>query len=98
MLWLKRGKHLLTLCVSRSVLSDSVTPWTIAHQALLSTEFSKQEYWSGLPFPSPGDLSDPRIEPRSPAPQAGSLPSEPPAKSLNLRTDALNPRVVLGCG
>ena len=43
------------------------TPWTVAHQAPLSMEFSRQEYWSGLPFPSPGDLPDPGIEPRSPA-------------------------------
>ena len=47
-------------------MSDSfVTPWTIAHQALLSMEFSKQGYWSGLPFPSPGDLPDPGIKPTS---------------------------------
>ena len=44
-----------------------VTPWTVAHQAPLSMEFSKQEYWSGLSFPSPGDLPDPEIEPSSPA-------------------------------
>ena len=43
------------------------TLWTIAHQALLSMGFSRQDYWSGLPFPSPGDLPDPGIEPRSPA-------------------------------
>ena len=43
-----------------------VTPWTVAHQAPLSIEFSRQEYWSGLPFPSPGDLPDPGIEPTSP--------------------------------
>ena len=43
-----------------------VTPWSVAHQAPLSMGFSKQEYWSGLPFPSPGDLSDPGIEPGSP--------------------------------
>ena len=43
------------------------TPWTVAHQAPLSVGFSRQEHWSGLPFPSPGDLPDPRIEPRSPA-------------------------------
>ena len=42
------------------------TPWTVAYQALLSMGFSRQEYWSGLPFPSPGDLPDPGIEPRSP--------------------------------
>ena len=44
-----------------------VTPWTVAHQAPLSMGFSRQEYWSGLPFPSPRDLPDPGIEPRSPA-------------------------------
>ena len=43
------------------------TPWTVAYQALPFIGFSKQEYWSGLPFPSPGDLPDPRIEPGSPA-------------------------------
>ena len=42
------------MCVSRSVVFNSVTPWTVAHQAPLSMEFSRQEYWSGLPFPSPG--------------------------------------------
>ena len=46
------------------------TPWTVAHQASLSMEFSRQEYWSGLPFPSPGDLPDPGIEPGSPSLQA----------------------------
>ena len=44
-----------------------VTPWTVAHQAPLSVGFHRQEYWSGLPFPSPGDLPDPGIEPSSPA-------------------------------
>ena len=56
------------------------TPWTVAYQALLSMGFSRQEYWSGLPFPSPGDLPDPGIEPRSPALQADALTSEPPGK------------------
>ena len=56
------------------------TPWTVAYQAPLSMEFSRQEYWSGLPFPSPGDLPDPGIKPRSPALQADALPSEPPGK------------------
>ena len=51
-------------------------PWTAACQAPLSMGFSRQEYWSGLPFPSPGDLSDPEIEPGSPALQADSLPTE----------------------
>ena len=51
-----------------------VTPWTVAHQAPLSMGFSRQEYWSGLPFPSPGDLPDPGIKPTSPAWQAVYLP------------------------
>ena len=55
-----------------------VTPWTVAHQAPLSMEFSRQKYWSGLPFPSPGDLPDSGIEPRSPAMRADALLSEPP--------------------
>ena len=56
------------------------TPWTVAHQAPLSMEFSRQEYWSGLPFPSPGYLPDPGIELRSSALQADSLLSDPPRK------------------
>ena len=52
------------------------TPWTVAHQALLSVGFSRQEYWSGLLFPSRGDLSDPGIEPLSFALQADSLLTE----------------------
>ena len=64
----------------RSVVSDSASPWTIAYQASLSMEFSRQVYWSGLPFPFPGDLSDPGIKQRSPVLQADSLPSEPPGK------------------
>ena len=59
-----------------------VTPWTVTHQAPLSMEFFRQEYWSGLPFPSPGDLSNPGIEPGSPSLQADALPSEPPWKPL----------------
>ena len=57
------------------------TPWTVACQALLSMEFSRQEYWSGLPFPSPGDLPDPGIELGSPALQADTLPSGPSGKA-----------------
>ena len=57
------------------------TPWTVAGQAPLSMEFSRQEYWGGLPFPSPGDLPDPEIEPGCPALQVYSLPTEPPGKS-----------------
>ena len=53
-----------------------VTPWTVACQAPLSMGFSRHEYWSGLPFPSLGDLPDPGMEPGSPALQADSLPTE----------------------
>ena len=56
------------------------TPWTVAYQAPPFMGFSSQEYWSGLPFPSPGDLPDPGIEPGSPAFQADALTSEPPGK------------------
>ena len=56
------------------------TLWTVALQAPLSMEFSQQEYWSGLPFRSPGDLPDPGIEAGSPAFQADALTSEPPGK------------------
>ena len=55
-------------------MSDSfATPWTVARQASLSVGFPRQEYWSGLPFPPPGGLPDPRIEPVSPALQVNSL-------------------------
>ena len=54
-----------------------VTLWTVAHQATLSMGFSRQECWSGLPFPSPGDLSRPGVEVGPPTLQADSLPSEP---------------------
>ena len=59
------------------------TPWTVAHQAPLSMEFSRQEYWSGVPFPSPEDLPNTGIEPGSPTLQADTLPSEPPEGSSN---------------
>ena len=60
------------------------TPWTGACQTPLSMGFSRQEYWNGLPLPSPGDLPDPGIEPGSPALQADSLPFEPPGKPLDI--------------
>ena len=62
---------------SHPVLSNSATPWTVARQASKSMEFSRQEYWSGLPFPSPEDLPYPGIKPGSPILQADSLPPEP---------------------
>ena len=64
------------MCVSHSVMSDSVTLRIVTHQASLSMGFSRQEYWSVLPFPSPEDLPHPGIEPWSPALQADSLPFE----------------------
>ena len=59
------------------------TLWTVAHQAPPPMGFSKEEYWSGLPFPSPWDLPNPGIEPRSPTLQADTLTSEPPGKPIN---------------
>ena len=59
-----------------------MTPWTVAHQASMSMGFSRQEYWSGLPFPSPGDLPEPGIEPESPALQADCLPPTREAQDL----------------
>ena len=72
-----------------SVMSDSVTPWTVVCQAPL--EFSRQKYQSRLAFPSPGDLSNPGIEPRSPTLQADSLLSEPPGKPKICCQKSLNP-------
>ena len=61
--------------LSPSKVSDSfATPWTVARQAPLSLGFARHEYWSGLPFPPPGDLPNPGIKPASPALQAYSLP------------------------
>ena len=65
------------------VTPDSATPWTVVHHAPLSMEFSRQEYWE--PLPPPGDLPDPGMEPRSPALQADSFPSEPPGQTLTKR-------------
>ena len=61
------------------------TPWNVAYQAPLSMGFSRQEYWNGLPFPTPGDLPNPGIELWSPAFQADTLTSEPPGKSCVIR-------------
>ena len=63
------------------------TPWTVAYQAPLSMGFSRQQYWSGLPFLSPRDLPNPGIEPGSPALQTDALPSEPPGKSNLFQVD-----------
>ena len=67
-------------CLVAKSCQTPVTPWTVASQTPLSVGFSRQEYWSGLPFSSTGDPPDPGIEPRSPALQADSLPPELPGK------------------
>ena len=66
--------------MSCSVISNSVIPRIVTCQIPLSMEFSRQEYWRGLPFPSPGDLPRPEVESKTPALQEDSLPSEPPGK------------------
>ena len=70
------------MCYSLSHVQLFVTPWTAAHQDPLSLEFSRQEYWCGLLFPSPGDPPNPGIEPRPPALEADSLWSERPGKCV----------------
>ena len=66
----------MCVCKSLSRVQLFATPWTVACQVSLSMGFSRQEYWSGLPFPSPEEFPNPGIEPWSPASQAGSLPIE----------------------
>ena len=66
------------------------TPWTVACQAPLPMGFPRQEYWSGLPFPPPEDLPNPEIEPRFPALQVDSSPSEPPGKPKNTGVGSLS--------
>ena len=89
------------------------TPWTVAYQAPLSKRFSRQEYWSGLPFPSPGDCPNPGIKPWSSALQADSLPAAPPGKpcdqhiawikcyesylSLNVQLFSVRPKIPFPC-
>ena len=68
----------MCVCVSHSDMSHSAIPWAVAHQASLSMGFSRPQYWSGFPCPSPGDLPYSGIKPRSPALQADSLPFELP--------------------
>ena len=75
-------------CFSPVLLFE--TPWNVAHQAPLSMGFSRQEYCSGLPFPSPGDLPDPGIKPKFPALQADPLVSEPPGKPQMIYTPSPN--------
>ena len=77
-----------SLCCARLF----ATPWTVAYQVALSMGFSRQECWSGLPFPFPGDLPDPGIEPGSPALQADALPSEPPGNHWSILWDGFGER------
>ena len=72
-----------THCALLSHVQHFVTPWTVACQAPLSSGFSRQEYWSGLPCPPPGDLPNPGAKRRSPALQVDTLLSEPPEKPKN---------------
>ena len=69
------------------------TPWTVVHQTSLSLGFSRQEYWSGLPFPSPEDILEPGIEPGSPSLQVDSLPSELPESPKFINTLLKSPLV-----
>ena len=83
----------LCLCVFVLTLSGVqlfATPWTGACQASQSMGFSREEHWSGLPFPSPGDFPGPGIEPRFATLQADSLPAEPPAKPKNIGVGSLS--------
>ena len=84
--WEEEKMGYMHKCQVASVMSDSATLWTIAHQAPLSMGFSRQEYWSGLPCSPPGALPNPGIEPTFPvslALQADSLPIEPPGKPVH---------------
>ena len=86
---------------SRSVMSKScLTPWAAARQAPLSLGFSRQEDWSALPFPSPGDLPNPGIKPRYPALQADSLPLSPLGHppSGQMTTNSRNPSILCSQG
>ena len=74
----RRHRWTMSVCESLSHVQLFATSWTVVCQAPLSMGFSRPEYWSGLPLPSPRDLPNPGIKPRSPALQTDSLPSEPP--------------------
>ena len=90
------GPLFYSVCVCvrvHSVMSNRlfVTPCTVAHVGPLSMEFPKQKYWSGLPFPSPGDLPDPGIKPVSPALAGGFLTIEPPGKPYCITYGCIKP-------
>ena len=79
-LWSPGTRSFVELVQSLSRVRLFETSWTVAHQPPLSMGFSRQEYWSGLPFPPPGDLPEPGIEPVSPASAGGFFTAEPPGK------------------
>ena len=81
---MKYIQYILVCAQSLSRVQLFVTPWAVAHQAPLSMDFYRQEYWSGYPFPSPGDLPNPGIEPRSPALLVDFLLSDPTGKPVCL--------------
>ena len=75
-----------------------LAPWTVAREALLSLEFSRQEYWSGVPFSTPGNLPDPGMEPGSPASVGGFFTTAPPGKPQCLFISSLRAGPGLRCG
>ena len=79
---------------SLSCVQLFVTPWTVAHYAPLSMGFPRQEYWSGLPFPSPGDLPKPEVKPVSPALAEGFFTIEPPGKPKTYLEWGFSPLIV----
>ena len=80
----------LSLLFSLWVISNSVvTPWTVVHQPAPSMAFPRQEYWSGLPFPYPGDLPNPGIKPTSPALTGGFFTPEPPEEATNMNISSI---------
>ena len=79
-----KKKNKIVPSVRCSAVSDSATPWTVTHQTPLSMEFSRQEQWSRLSFPSPGDLPHPGIEPKSPALAGRFFTTEPPGKLIQM--------------
>ena len=90
--WLDQSHRPCCVVLGRSVMSDSSQPHGLSPSRLLCPwGFSRQEDWSGLPCPPPGDLPDPRIKPRSPELQADSLPSEPPGKPKNIGLGSRSP-------
>ena len=92
------GSALEVKVKSLSCVQLFATPWTVAHQSPLSMGFSRQEYWSGLPFPSPGDFPNPGIEPGPPTLQADALPSErdPNDHSIHVPLILMSLKKVLG--